>query len=105
MIIPAQAADGQETSPDTEPAERTMITLGLEGVPHGQVGVIDAADLLGRDPAALITSLEDRIRRLPGHKVFIDIHFPIKIFTPPPPPCVLSFFLWMVSSVRSMSNR
>ena len=43
-----------------------MITLGLEGVPHGQVGVIDAGELPDRDPAALITSLEDRIRRLPG---------------------------------------
>ena len=30
--------------------------------------MIDAGDLPGRDPAALITSLEDRIRRLPGHK-------------------------------------
>ena len=37
-------------------------------MPQGQVGVIDAGDLPGRDPAALITSLEDRIRRLPGHK-------------------------------------
>jgi N12 class adenine-specific DNA methylase len=68
VIVPAQAADGQETLPDPGPAERTMITLGLEGVPHGQVGVIDAADLPGRDPAGLITSLEDRVRRLPGHK-------------------------------------
>ena len=68
LIMPAQAEDGQETGQDAEPAERTLITLGLEGVPQGQVGVIDAGDLPGRDPAALITSLEDRIRRLPGHK-------------------------------------
>ena len=68
VTIPAQAEDGQDAGPDAGPAERTLITLGLEGVPQGQVGVIDAADLPGRDPAALITSLEDRIRRLPGHK-------------------------------------
>ena len=63
---PAQAEDGQDDEPDPGPAERTLITLGLEGVPNGQVGVIDAGDLPGRDPVALITSLEDRIRRLPG---------------------------------------
>ena len=68
VTMPAEAADGQDAGPDAEPAERTLITLGLEGVPQGQVAVIDAADLPGRDPAALITSLEDRIRRLPGHK-------------------------------------
>ena len=68
VTMPAEAADGQDAGPDAEPAERTLITLGLEGVPQGQVGVIDAGDLPGRDPAALITSLEDRIRRLPGHK-------------------------------------
>ena len=68
VTIPAQAEDGQDAGQDAEPAERTLITLGLEGVPQGQVGVIDAGDLTGRDPAALITSLEDRIRRLPGHK-------------------------------------
>jgi N12 class adenine-specific DNA methylase len=68
LIRPAQAEDGQETGQDAEPAERTLITLGLEGLPQGQVGVIDAGDLPGRDPAALITSLEDRIRRLPAHK-------------------------------------
>ena len=68
VTIPAQAEDGQDAGQDAEPAERTLITLGLEGVPQGQVGVIDAGDLPGRDPAALITSLEDRIRRLPGHK-------------------------------------
>ena len=68
VTIPAQAEDGQETGQDAEPTERTLITLGLEGVPQGQVGVIDAGNLPGRDPAALITSLEDRIRRLPGHK-------------------------------------
>ena len=68
VTMPAEAADGQDAGPGAEPAERTLITLGLEGVPQGQVGVIDAADLPGRDPAALITSLEDRIRRLPGHK-------------------------------------
>ncbi len=68
LITPAQAEDGQETGQDAEPADRTLITLGLEGVPQGQVGVIDAGDLPGRDPAALITSLEDRIRRLPGHR-------------------------------------
>jgi N12 class adenine-specific DNA methylase/superfamily I DNA/RNA helicase len=63
---PAQAEDRQDDGPDPEPAERTMITLGLEGVPNGQVPAIEAGDLPGRDPAALITSLEDRIRRLPG---------------------------------------
>ena len=68
VTMPAEAADGQDAGPDAEPADRTLITLGLEGVPQGQVGVIDAGDLPGRDPAALITSLEDRIRRLPGHK-------------------------------------
>ena len=68
VTMPAQAADGQDAGPGAESAERILITLGLEGVPQGQVGVIDAADLPGRDPAALITSLEDRIRRLPGHK-------------------------------------
>jgi N12 class adenine-specific DNA methylase/superfamily I DNA/RNA helicase len=68
VTVPAPAEDGQETGQDAEPAERTLITLGLEGVPQGQVSVIDAGDLPGRDPAALITSLEDRIRRLPGHK-------------------------------------
>ena len=68
VTMPAEAADGQETGQDAEPAERTLITLGLEGVPQGQVGVIDAGDLPGRDTAALITSLEDRLRRLPGHK-------------------------------------
>ncbi len=66
--MPTEAADGQDAGPDAEPADRTLITLGLEGVPQGQVGVIDAGDLPRRDPAALITSLEDRIRRLPGHK-------------------------------------
>ena len=68
VTIPAEAADGQEAGPDAEPADRTLITLGLEDVPQGQVGVIDAGDLPGRDPVALITSLEDRIRRLPGQK-------------------------------------
>ena len=68
VILLAQAEDGQETGQNAEPAERTLITLGLEGVPQGQVGVIAAGDLPGRDPAALITSLEDRLRRLPGHK-------------------------------------
>ena len=68
VAMPTEAADGQDAGPDAEPADRTLITLGLEGVPQGQVGVIDAGDLPGRDPAALITSLEDRIRRLPGHR-------------------------------------
>src|SRR5271166_4351043 len=52
----------------TATAAGDVSTLTLEGVPQGQVGVIDAGNLPGRDPAALITSLEDRIRRLPGHK-------------------------------------
>ena len=68
FTLPAQAGDGQDDAGEPETVERTLITLGLEGVPHGQVPVIDAGDLPGRDPAALVTSLEDRIRRLPGRK-------------------------------------
>ncbi|HEY3880338.1 MAG TPA: hypothetical protein VGM12_17225, partial [Trebonia sp.] len=68
FTLPAQAGDGQDDAGEPETVERTLITLGLEGVPHGQVPVIDAGGLPGRDPAALVTSLEDRIRRLPARK-------------------------------------
>ena len=68
FTLPAQAGEGLDDGGEPETVERTLITLGLEGVPHGQVPVIDAGDLPGRDPAALVTSLEDRIRRLPGRK-------------------------------------
>jgi N12 class adenine-specific DNA methylase len=68
LTMPTETADEQDAGQDAEPAERTLITLGLESVPQGQVSVIDATDLPGRDPAALITSLEDRIRRLPGYR-------------------------------------
>ena len=68
LTLPGAGRDGQDDAGEPETVERTLITLGLEGVPHGQVPVIDAGDLPGRDPAALVTSLEDRIRRLPGRK-------------------------------------
>jgi N12 class adenine-specific DNA methylase len=66
--LPAEPKNGQDPAPEPTLTERTWITLGLEGVPNGQVGMISGGDLPGRDPVALVTSLEGRIRRLPGDK-------------------------------------
>jgi hypothetical protein len=63
---PAETEDGQDPAPEPTPAERTWIFLGLEGVPDGQVDMMSGGELPDRDPVGLMTSLEGRIRRLPG---------------------------------------
>jgi N12 class adenine-specific DNA methylase/superfamily I DNA/RNA helicase len=65
---PAQAEDGQDAGPEPGSAERTWIFLGFEGVPNGRVDMMTGGELPDRDPVGLMTSLEGRIRRLPGER-------------------------------------
>jgi len=65
---PAEGEDGPDPGPPPGPAERTWIFLGLEGVPNGQVDMMSGGELPDRDPVGLMTSLEGRIRRLPGDR-------------------------------------